>query len=217
MAPRVNVSPYFMKGVLKEEFHYTAYTTICYMGLGRKAQLAKRGLLNIEISSLSVCKAQSNSSSKPRTSQSTKQQETHCRNTDTTQKTTPAKRSSRQSQTGLTGTDSQQRYSSQSAKVSSSEVSHLPSMIPSGATSSLLFFESGKQTSSLDQTPQASSNQTVTVGSLKGRKRRGGLSLGKGKKQECNDVESTSKKLKSDFSPMETACDVIEIIDDDSD
>ena len=39
-------------GVLCEEFHYTAYTTICYIGLGRKAELAKKGLLQLELSSL---------------------------------------------------------------------------------------------------------------------------------------------------------------------
>ena len=42
-------------GVLKEEFHYTAYTTICYMGLGRKAEWVKNGLLRLELPSLTLC------------------------------------------------------------------------------------------------------------------------------------------------------------------
>ena len=46
---------YMCVGVLKEEFHYTAYTTICYMGLGRKAELVKNGLLHLELPSLTLC------------------------------------------------------------------------------------------------------------------------------------------------------------------
>ena len=41
---------------MKEEFHYTAYTTICYMGLGRKARLAKSGVLQLELPSLKPSK-----------------------------------------------------------------------------------------------------------------------------------------------------------------
>ena len=53
-----------LEGALKEEFHYTAYTTICYIGLGRKAELAKKGLFKIELPSLIVCKDAKTSLSK---------------------------------------------------------------------------------------------------------------------------------------------------------
>ena len=42
-----------LQKVLKEEFHFTAYTTICYMSLGPKAEAMKRGLLSIQFSILS--------------------------------------------------------------------------------------------------------------------------------------------------------------------
>lgn len=41
-----------LQGVLKEDFHYTAYSTICYIAPGRKAELAKKGLVTIELPSL---------------------------------------------------------------------------------------------------------------------------------------------------------------------
>ena len=36
-------------GVLKEEFHFTPYNTISYMGLGRKAETVKRGVVKIMV------------------------------------------------------------------------------------------------------------------------------------------------------------------------
>ena len=41
-----------LQGVLKEDFHYTAYSTICYIAPGRKAELAKKGLVTIELPTL---------------------------------------------------------------------------------------------------------------------------------------------------------------------
>ena len=41
-----------LQGVLKEDFHFTAYSTICYIAPGRKAELAKKGLVTIELPSL---------------------------------------------------------------------------------------------------------------------------------------------------------------------
>ena len=52
-----------LSGVLKEDFHYTAYSTICYMGLGKKAQLAKQRLIKIEMKRLKQCKGDSSKSS----------------------------------------------------------------------------------------------------------------------------------------------------------
>lgn len=52
---RVLVSA-ILQGVLKEEFHFTAYSTISYVGLGRKANSVKRGLVKVELSSLSISK-----------------------------------------------------------------------------------------------------------------------------------------------------------------
>ena len=49
------MADFVLSGVLKEDFHYTAYSTICYMGLGKKAQLAKQRLLKIEIKRLIEC------------------------------------------------------------------------------------------------------------------------------------------------------------------
>jgi len=43
-----------LEGVLKEEFHFTPYSTISYMGLGRKAKAVKNGLLKIVIKSVKV-------------------------------------------------------------------------------------------------------------------------------------------------------------------
>ena len=45
-----------LQEVLKEEFHFTAYSTISYMRLGRKVNFVKRGLVKIELSSLTVSK-----------------------------------------------------------------------------------------------------------------------------------------------------------------
>lgn len=43
-----------LEGVLKEEFHFTPYSTISYVGLGRKAKAVKNGLLKIVIKSVNV-------------------------------------------------------------------------------------------------------------------------------------------------------------------
>lgn len=45
-----------LQGVLKEEFHFTPYSTISYVGLGKKANSVKRGLIKIELSSLTMSK-----------------------------------------------------------------------------------------------------------------------------------------------------------------
>ena len=41
-----------LQRVLKEEFHFTAYSTISYVGLGEKANAMKRDLFQIELSSI---------------------------------------------------------------------------------------------------------------------------------------------------------------------
>ena len=38
-----------LEGVLKEEFHFTPYSTISYVGLGRKAAAVKKGLMAVEL------------------------------------------------------------------------------------------------------------------------------------------------------------------------
>lgn len=38
-----------LEGVLKEEFHFTPYSTISYIGLGRKAVAVKRGMLKVRM------------------------------------------------------------------------------------------------------------------------------------------------------------------------
>lgn len=40
-----------LEGVLKEEFHFTPYSTISYVGLGRKAAAVKKGLMAVRLSS----------------------------------------------------------------------------------------------------------------------------------------------------------------------
>ena len=40
-----------LEGVLKEDFHFTPYSTISYIGLGRKASAVKKGLLKITLKS----------------------------------------------------------------------------------------------------------------------------------------------------------------------
>lgn len=41
-----------LEGVLKEDFHFTPYSTISYVGLGRKASAVKKGLLKITMKSV---------------------------------------------------------------------------------------------------------------------------------------------------------------------
>ena len=43
-----------LEGVLKEEFHFTPYSTISYMGLGRKAKAVKNGFLKVVMKSVKV-------------------------------------------------------------------------------------------------------------------------------------------------------------------
>ena len=43
-----------LEGVLKEEFHFTPYSTISYIGLGRKADAVRRGLLKVTVESLAA-------------------------------------------------------------------------------------------------------------------------------------------------------------------
>ena len=40
-----------LEGVLKEEFHFTPYSTISYVGLGRKSAAVKKGLMTVRLSS----------------------------------------------------------------------------------------------------------------------------------------------------------------------
>ena len=57
-----------LEGVLKEDFHFTPYNTICYIGLGRKAGLVKKGVARITQavrSSVKLSSSQSGSSCKP--------------------------------------------------------------------------------------------------------------------------------------------------------
>ena len=46
-----------LQRVLKEEFHFTPYSTISYVGLGEKANAIKRDLFHIELTSLKVIKS----------------------------------------------------------------------------------------------------------------------------------------------------------------
>lgn len=43
-----------MEGVLKEDFHFTPYSTISYIGLGRKAQAVKRDITKVRICTRTV-------------------------------------------------------------------------------------------------------------------------------------------------------------------
>ena len=65
-----------LEGVLKEDFHFTPYNTICYIGLGRKAGLVKKGIARITQavrSSVKLPSSQGDSSCKPLVSKVTKQ------------------------------------------------------------------------------------------------------------------------------------------------
>ena len=44
-------------GVLKEDFHFTPYSTISYIGLGRKAQAVKRGIARVRIRTQTVARS----------------------------------------------------------------------------------------------------------------------------------------------------------------
>ena len=195
-----------LQGVLKEEFHFTAYTTICYMGLGRKAEAVRRGLLKIELPTLSVCKEKQRSSIKPE-SVRRKEGGVPSGSSDT----------SVSLEVPSTGPDCQATH-------------RLPSMLlnedsPGGSSTGLL--STGAK--SYDQnkaSQQQHTSQKKARTTSSSHKQRSGPSLGKGKKRKrCEDSASPSvlpKKHSSTRSSSSNAtfgsgavCDVIQIIDSD--
>ena len=190
-----------LQGVLKEEFHFTAYTTICYMGLGKKAEAVRRGLLKIELPTLSVCKEKQRSSVKP---ESVRHKEEGVPSGSSVSLEVPS-----------TGPDCQATH-------------RLPSMLlnedsPGGSSTGLL--STGAK--SYDQnkaSQQQHTSQKKAITTSSSHKQRSGPSLGKGKKRKrCEDSASPSilpKKHSSMHSSSSNAtsgavCDVIQIIDSD--
>ena len=199
-----------LQGVLKEEFHFTAYTTICYMGLGRKAEAVRRGLLKIELPTLSACKEKQRSSVKPESVQR-KEEGVPSGNSDTSvllevPSTAPECR----------------------------VTDRLPSMLlnedsPGGSSTGLL--SRSTRAKSYDQnkaSQQQHTSQKKATTTSSSHKQRSGLSLGKRKKRKrCAREDSASpsvppKRHSTTHSTSSNAtsgsgavCDVIQIIDSD--
>ena len=188
-----------LQGVLKEEFHFTAYTTICYMGLGRKAEAVRRGLLKIELPTLSVCKEKQRSSVKPESVQR-KEEGVPSGNSDTS---VPLEVPSTAPECRVTD--------------------RLPS--PGGSSTGLL--SRSTRAKSYDQnkaSQQQHTSQKKATTTSSSHKQRSGLSLGKGKKRKrCAREDSASPSVlpkrhsssSNATSGSGAVCDVIQIIDSD--
>ena len=181
-----------LQGVLKEDFHYTAYSTICYIAPGRKAELAKKGLVTIELPSL--VSVSSRTSETPHSS---------------TKKTTDGVAIEA---SGSGETPFPQAHVNLPSMLLDTENSELLSI--QSSTTRISEDKTQQEGQNTNQAP------SIPSGSHKGKCKRG--SLGKGKKRRCTGdegvpvpTELTPKRARPTSVAVACDRDVIEIDDSD--